>query len=86
MVARKKAEEGKRKKGPGAAAKAACETDMKRLCADVEPGDGRQIACMAAHEAELSEPCRAMVSKKRDELKKWDGKKKGPKQKKEKDE
>ena len=81
MVGRKKKEEGKRKKNPGAMA---CEADMKRLCADVEPGDGRLIACMAAHEAELSEPCRAMTSKKKDEMKKWDGKKKERKEKKDK--
>jgi hypothetical protein len=72
FVARKKAEEAKHKKNPGMVA---CEADKKRLCGEVEPGEGRIIACMAAREADLSKACSAFMSKKKQEMKRGDKKK-----------
>jgi hypothetical protein len=40
------------------AARTACADDMKRLCADVRPGQGRVAACLKRHEAELSPECK----------------------------
>lgn len=37
----------------------ACKADKERFCKDVQPGEGRLIECLKAHEAELSEGCRA---------------------------
>ena len=44
---------------PGAMAAArACRPDIRQFCGDVPPGQGRIKACMKAHIAELSEPCK----------------------------
>ena len=44
---------------PGALAAArACRPDIRQFCSDVPPGQGRIKACMKAHIAELSEPCK----------------------------
>ncbi|HEX8951980.1 MAG TPA: cysteine rich repeat-containing protein [Polyangia bacterium] len=40
-----------------------CMADAARLCADVEPGGGAQIACLKAHKAELSPACKKNVMK-----------------------
>jgi hypothetical protein len=37
---------------------AACAEDRARLCADAKPGVGGSVACLRAHQAELSEGCR----------------------------
>lgn len=55
---------------------AACEEDIKRLCGDVKPGEGRIGACMLAREAEVSEGCRSALAKKKEEMKGEEGKKK----------
>jgi hypothetical protein len=39
------------------ALKAACAQDMKEKCADIVPGKGRMIMCLAAHEPTLSQTC-----------------------------
>jgi hypothetical protein len=36
----------------------ACKPDIARFCSNVPPGGGRIKACMKAHLAELSEPCK----------------------------
>ncbi|TKB70890.1 MAG: hypothetical protein E8D52_02010 [Nitrospira sp.] len=35
----------------------ACVDDVKRVCLTVQPGDGRILRCLQAHEQELSEGC-----------------------------
>ena len=39
-----------------------CKADEEKFCKDVKPGEGRIIACMKAHEAELSDTCKARQS------------------------
>ncbi|HMS84027.1 MAG TPA: hypothetical protein PKD12_10280 [Nitrospira sp.] len=34
-----------------------CAEDVKRTCRSVEPGEGRMLTCLQAHEQELSEAC-----------------------------
>jgi hypothetical protein len=41
------------------AAKAACQPDVQQFCQDVQPGGGRVMQCLRAHEAELSDACKA---------------------------
>ena len=41
------------------AAKAACQPDVQKFCQDVQPGGGRVMQCLRAHEAELSDACKA---------------------------
>ena len=35
-----------------------CQADTEKFCKDVKPGEGRIIACLKAHEAELSADCK----------------------------
>lgn len=37
--------------------KSACTADIAKFCNDVEPGKGRIMMCLKAHEAEVSKPC-----------------------------
>ena len=41
----------------------ACVADVKSLCADVEPGEGRIRDCVKSNFAKLSEPCQAGIAK-----------------------
>src|SRR5580693_3348112 len=41
-----------------AAIQAACAEDAKKLCAGVQPGGGRIVACLKAHEDSLSDRCK----------------------------
>ncbi|MEL7000777.1 MAG: cysteine rich repeat-containing protein [Pseudomonadota bacterium] len=34
-----------------------CSDDIEFYCTDVEPGDGRVLACLYAHSATISDPC-----------------------------
>jgi Golgi apparatus protein 1 len=43
-------------------AMAACKEDARKLCGGVEPGEGRIRECMKAHEADLSDACKAAVA------------------------
>ena len=40
---------------------AVCKADSKALCADVERGGGRKVACLKANEAKLTPDCAAVV-------------------------
>jgi hypothetical protein len=46
-----------------AAARAACETDIQKLCADVQPGGGRVLACLKQHKDQVSDGCKQAVVK-----------------------
>ena len=37
----------------------ACKPDVEKFCSDVQPGHGRVRVCLRAHEAELSDACKA---------------------------
>jgi hypothetical protein len=43
----------------------ACAADIKSLCSDVKPGDGRIRDCVKAHFADLSASCKSVLSKAR---------------------
>ena len=61
----------KREKMEGAKGKSeACLADKERLCKDVKPGEGRIMECLKAHEAELSEGCRAAKMQKHEKSEK----------------
>ncbi len=59
------AEHGEKHEGKKSGAWA-CDEDVKKFCEGVEPGDGRLVACVTAHEKELSEGCAAEVAKKKE--------------------
>jgi hypothetical protein len=42
----------------------ACRNDVEALCQGIQPGGGRILACLKAHEAELSGPCKAVLARK----------------------
>jgi hypothetical protein len=44
-------------------ARAACDTDLKKLCPGVQPGGGRIIACLKQHKDELSNGCKQAIAK-----------------------
>jgi hypothetical protein len=37
--------------------KSACSADIARFCNEIEPGKGRIMMCLKAHEAEVSKKC-----------------------------
>ncbi len=41
----------------------ACKADAKKLCANVQPGQGRIKACLGQHETELSAPCKTQMKR-----------------------
>jgi len=43
--------------------RAACEADIQKLCAGVQPGGGRIRACMRQHKDELSDGCKQAIAK-----------------------
>ena len=45
------------------AARAACETDIQKLCTGVQPGGGRILACLKQHKDEVSDGCKQAVMK-----------------------
>jgi len=40
----------------------ACASDIKTLCVDVKPGQGRIAACVKDHIKDLSEPCQNLLA------------------------
>lgn len=39
-----------------------CRPEMDKFCKDVAPGEGRILKCLQAHDADLSDACRAYVN------------------------
>ena len=35
----------------------ACKADAQKLCADVQPGEGKLLECLKTHKADLSQAC-----------------------------
>ena len=46
----------------GDAVKTACAADVKALCAGIEPGGGRLIACMRQNPEQLSDGCKSAIA------------------------
>jgi hypothetical protein len=46
-----------------AAAAAACETDIQKLCPGVQPGGGRIFACLKQHKDQVSDVCKQAIIK-----------------------
>lgn len=44
-------------------ARTACETDIQALCAGVQPGGGRILACLKEHKDKVSDGCKKAVLK-----------------------
>jgi hypothetical protein len=40
-----------------------CMADRQKFCGGVEPGEGRIVACMKSHEADLSPACKAAFAR-----------------------
>ena len=40
----------------------ACVADIKKLCADVQPGEGRIAGCVKDHTQDLSAPCQNLLA------------------------
>jgi Cysteine rich repeat len=43
--------------------RAACAQDVQKLCANVQPGGGRVIACLKQHQDQVSDTCKQAVTK-----------------------
>lgn len=39
----------------------ACKADVEKLCKDVQPGEGRVVACLKEHKAEVSPKCTSFM-------------------------
>jgi len=46
-----------------AEARAACETDIQKLCTGVKPGGGRILVCLKQHKDQVSDGCKQAVMK-----------------------
>lgn len=46
----------------------ACRDDRARLCADITPGGGRVLRCLAAQAPAVSRPCKSALIRARDTL------------------
>ena len=44
-------------------ARAACATDIQKLCPSVQPGGGRILACLKQHKDQVSDVCKQAVMK-----------------------
>jgi hypothetical protein len=45
--------------------RAACQADAQKLCASVQPGGGRIVACLKEHKEQVSDGCKQAISKAR---------------------
>jgi hypothetical protein len=48
------------------AVRAACQADVQKLCAGVQPGGGRIVACLKEHKDEVSDGCKQAIAKARE--------------------
>ena len=48
--------------GPVTAEENPCKADIKRLCGDVKPGEGRIQACLKEHKDEISQECKDQIA------------------------
>jgi hypothetical protein len=48
-----------------------CKADIEKFCKDVNPGKGRIIRCMKAHENEVSQACKDAVAAEREKEKEF---------------
>ena len=44
--------------------KEACGEDIKKLCQNVKPGEGRIVQCLEQHQTEVSQTCNQLLTKK----------------------
>jgi hypothetical protein len=44
-------------------AQAACNSDIQALCASVQPGGGRILACLKEHKDKVSDSCKVAIVK-----------------------
>jgi len=51
------------------AAENPCKADIKRLCGDVKPGEGRIQACLKEHKDEISQECKDTIAAAAEKLK-----------------
>jgi len=42
----------------------ACGEDIKKLCQNVKPGEGRIVKCLEQHQSEVSQTCNQLLTKK----------------------
>jgi hypothetical protein len=45
--------------------RSACEADVAKLCAGVQPGGGRIMQCLGQHKTEVSDNCKQAIMKAR---------------------
>jgi hypothetical protein len=48
--------------GGRGAVREACQSDMQRLCAGVQPGGGALRQCLRQHQADVSDGCRSAIA------------------------
>lgn len=53
---------------PKGAATGPCAVDAERLCPDTDPGHGAIMKCLKAHDADLSQECKAKIAAVRDPM------------------
>ena len=52
-------------RAPRAKPHGACREDINRLCAGIQPGEGRILACLRDHTADVSPGCQTMMQRAR---------------------
>ena len=45
----------------------ACRSDVKKLCKDVKPGEGRKMECLQDHKRQVSDECKNNIKERRQE-------------------
>lgn len=60
-MAQRMSERGEGKKGKGKGAPA-CKADAEKVCAGIQPGEGRIMACLKEKQAQVSDACKAEMT------------------------